>query len=129
MQTKNQKAFTMIEVVFVIVVIGILAAVALPRFGESADSAYITKAQSTLATVRAALATERQRRILRGKAAEGIVDLGGGANAFSNFSAELDGTVTPVLDYPIVNCGTSGKGCWKRTGATAYSYFFPKASK
>lgn len=38
-----KKAFTMIEVVFVIVIIGILAAVALPRFGQTGEDAHVTK--------------------------------------------------------------------------------------
>jgi len=46
MNIKHQKAFTMIEVVFVIVVIGILAAVALPRFGKVAEDAHLTKIES-----------------------------------------------------------------------------------
>lgn len=37
--TKNQKAFTMIELVFVIVIIGILAAVAIPRLATNRDDA------------------------------------------------------------------------------------------
>ena len=40
-----KKAFTMIELVFVIVVIGILAAVALPRFGRTGEDAHVAKVQ------------------------------------------------------------------------------------
>ena len=39
----RKKAFTMVELVFVIVIIGILSAVALPRFTETADSAHTSK--------------------------------------------------------------------------------------
>lgn len=136
MQIKNKKAFTMIELVFIIVVIGILAAVALPRFGDSADSAYIAKAQATLATVRAALATERQRRILRGDAATGITSLGFksdgtglGSNAFDHFSGDgqTPSVFTEVLQYPIKNCGSGQIGCWLRSG-TDYTYMFPDSA-
>ena len=61
-----QKAFTMIELVFVIVVIGILAAVAVPKLAPIIDSAKTGKAKATIASVRSAIATERQKRILRG---------------------------------------------------------------
>jgi prepilin-type N-terminal cleavage/methylation domain-containing protein len=46
MNIKNQKAFTLIEVIFVIVVIGILAAIALPRFGKIGEDAHLTKVQN-----------------------------------------------------------------------------------
>ena len=66
MNTSSQKAFTMMELVFVIVVIGILSAVAVPKFAATRDDATITKARTTVAAISSALSTERQKRILRG---------------------------------------------------------------
>lgn len=43
---KQREAFTIIEVVFVIVIIGILATVALPRFYKMGESAHLTKIES-----------------------------------------------------------------------------------
>ncbi len=126
MQIKNKKAFTMVELVFVIVVIGILAAVALPRFGGAAEDAYLAKAQTTLTTVRVALKTERQRRILRGDFKK-IGDLGDGTYAFSLMEADTDGDQADVLQYPA-GCATGQKACWSRTDATHYSYIFPNAA-
>ena len=48
MLTSNRKAFTMIELIFVIVVIGILSAVAIPKFAATRTDAQITKAKATL---------------------------------------------------------------------------------
>ena len=134
MNTRNQKAFTMIELVFVIVVIGILSAIALPRFGETADNAYLTKAQSTVATVRSALSTERQKRILRGDTTTAIVDLGldstgtVGSNAFDHFSTDADGNYTEVFPYPVAACNGNQRACWVRNSATTYWYRFPDAA-
>jgi len=61
-----KKAFTMIELVFVIVIIGILSAIAIPKFAATRDDAIITKARATVGALRSAIATERQKRILRG---------------------------------------------------------------
>ena len=64
---KNRKAFTMIELVFVVAVIGILAAIAIPKFAMTRNDAIVTKAGTTVAALRSAIATERQKRILKGK--------------------------------------------------------------
>ncbi len=56
----------MVELIFVIVIIGIPAGIAIPKFAVTRDDAIITKGRSDVATIRAALATERQKRILRG---------------------------------------------------------------
>ena len=53
---KSKKAFTMIELVFVIVIIGILAAVAVPRLAATRDDAEIAKARVMVASIRNALA-------------------------------------------------------------------------
>ncbi len=62
----SRKAFTMLELIFVIVVIGILSAIAIPKFAVTRNDALITKARSEVAAMRAAVSTERQKRILKG---------------------------------------------------------------
>ena len=59
----KRKAFTMIELVFVIVVIGILAAIAIPKFAATRDDAQIAKGRSDVAAIRAAIVSERQGRL------------------------------------------------------------------
>ncbi len=67
---KNRAAFTMIELVFVIVVIGILSAIAVPKFAATRDDAIIAKGRSTVAALRSAISTERQKSILKGSFAD-----------------------------------------------------------
>ncbi len=47
----RRNAFTMIELIFVIVILGILAAVAIPKLGLTRDDAKITKAALDLTTL------------------------------------------------------------------------------
>lgn len=119
MNTNYKKAFTMVELIFVIVVIGILAGVAIPKFQQSAILAYDAKAKSQIISVMSAIATERQKRILRGDF-DPIEGLGTDGYAFSTFT---NGNQDAVLQVPIDNCGTGDVGCWTRSGTT-YVYTF-----
>ena len=114
---KSKQAFTMIELIFVIAVIGILAGVAIPRLATTRDDAQITKGMTTLNAVRNALSIERQKRILRGEFTP-ITAVGGGANVFGNFWAgtpALD-TAVSVLEYPEPS--RSIKYHWRRVDNT-----------
>lgn len=113
-----KKAFTMVELIFVIVIIGILSAIAIPKLSGTVHQAHLTKAKTVLASVRSALSTERQKRILRGDATITIGDLGTGTTyTFQYFD---NNSSLPVLQQPVEYCTT--EACWERVSATAYRY-------
>ena len=118
-KTKNKKAFTMIELIFVIVVIGILAGVAVPRLASTRDDSEITKAMIMLNSIRNALSIERQKRILRGQFTQ-IDAVGSGTTVFGNFfSGGVDLNI-PVLEYPELS--SSDKYHWRRVD-DIHTYF------
>jgi len=61
-----KNAFTMIELVFVIVVLGILSAIAIPKFAATRTDAQISKGRADVSSIRSAIITERQSRLITG---------------------------------------------------------------
>jgi len=111
MKFSNQKAFTMIELVFVIVVIGILSAIAVPKFAATRDDAVITKTIATVSSVRSAISTTRQKNILRG--------------VFTDLNAATIGpNFSKLLDYNVTSCSGSKCNGWSTAGLV-YTFHGP----
>lgn len=130
---KNRNAFTMLELTFVIVIIGILSAIAIPKFAATRDDATIAKAKTTVASIRNAISSERQKRILRGQF-NPIYKLsqnnGKNTPIFDGFDGNANNS---VLEYPLQSCqSATSKACWEETttGTVAsptsvYTYTMP----
>lgn len=117
-----KSAFTMIEAVFVIVILGILAAIAIPKFTATRTDAVIAKGRSDVASIRTAISTERQKRFMKGdssyisKLDHQIATPGEGVTIFDN-----NGTATSILlTYGITTKNTDGG--WMKTAADTYKY-------
>ena len=121
----HKNAFTIIELVFTIVIVGILAAVAVPRLAATRDDAEITKARTMVASIRNALAMERQKRILRGNF-DRIQAVGGiNTGVFGNFE---DNTSLPmVLEYAEQNSTDNGRWEFLTVGGTGTYRFHCRA--
>lgn len=104
-------AFTMIEIIFVIVILGILSSVAISRFAVSRDDAQLIKAKNDIAAIRSSIVTKRSQNILSGKGAK-YPELNS-----SSSTNELFGN---VLDYPIYAKNQSGH--WRSTDNTTYFF-------
>lgn len=98
----------MLELVFVIVVIGILASIAMPKLWVTRDDAIVVKGRSEVATLRSSIATSRQKNLLEGN---------------SSYPGSLDsGTVgivfDEVLDYPVYTKNSPGH--WTKDAGQYY---------
>jgi type IV pilus assembly protein PilA len=76
----NRKGFTLIELLIVVVIIGILAAIAIPRFGETRQRAYVSAMQSDLNQLRTAMEMYYQDNefTYAGATVEGLITLSPG---------------------------------------------------
>ena len=107
-----KKAFTMIELIFVIVILGILAAVAVPKFGDTKNQADIAKARSEIASIRAGIVNERQERLIKGDSAWiSPANLDSGSGVFGG-----------VLMYSLTNENKIGKWYAATEGDGNYTY-------
>jgi len=96
---------------------GILTAIAIPKFSNIVHTAYITKGKNTLTMVRNAIATERQKRILRNNNIDDIKSLNGSGGVFTTFD---DSKGSKVLAYDVKNCITIG--CWYTSDGVTYTF-------
>src|SRR3990172_6973671 len=109
---KQQQGFTLIELVIVIVILGILAAFAVPRFADTSTDARKSTVKGLEGSLRSAAALAHATALAQSKAASASISMTEHSPAASSL-----GIAAALADYSGFSIETSGTFRFEKEGA------------
>ena len=114
-----RKAFTMIELIMVIVILGILSSIAVSKMAVTRDDAILTKGRSQVASIRSAISLIKSKNMMTGN---GLYPPFLDDEHITNDKKLFDGnsSIGKLLDYPIYAKNENGN--WIKTAQNSYVF-------
>jgi len=124
----TRKAFTMIELVFVIVILGVLSSIAISKMAVTRDDAMLVKGKSQVSAIRSAITLQRSKNMMSGMVNGGnpthldALTAATSADGDNLFDYDTNSTdpKKQLLDYAIYS--KNANGGWRKTAADHYSF-------
>ena len=115
----TKKAFSMIELIFVIVILGILASVAIPKLVATRTDAVLAKGKAQVASIRSGISIDKGMRLLRGGGSypANLDDI----NASTGFNQVDQNLFSVALESPVTSGNKSGN--WMKLNITDYIFY------
>jgi general secretion pathway protein G len=126
-----QRAFTLIEIIFVLVIIGLLASLAIPKFTNLTTNAKNSALKSTLTSVQASIDNIHSQWVINDDfkwiGADGE-DHSADFNDTTGYPKKLDNgkgakvLFSYILKRPVLACGNKSSGCFEEYDDNKYEY-------
>ena len=104
----KKRAFTLIEIIFVIVILGVLSAIAIPKLFFTRSDAIVANAKTQIAAIKSGISLKYNDSVLKG------------TPTYPDALDDGNKLFNKVISVNIADSGT--KNGWHKTGATTYTF-------